>query len=221
VCQSCIDQGITLDAVKALQVQSDLTAAKQLRPEKLRPSELKDRALDGRMLKKQFAKPGAPNLTQWYLGMVHFRGRQPEGNLLVVYEDGDAEITTRWQLARDQVIWEPEGTPIPSNVSFKNPATAESSIRNRTALTARQQPALVRNPRNPENTVGPKTQANRRSMRLASRPTVVASTAMSTSNAACSSLPTDSVLTVATNFPLVGVVSVGSLLLHKLTSSAW
>ena len=75
VCQGCIDQGITLDTVRAIQQQSDLKAAQQLTWEKLYPSEMKDRALDGRLLKKQFAKPGAPNITQWFTGRVHWVGR--------------------------------------------------------------------------------------------------------------------------------------------------
>ena len=209
VCQGCVDQGITLEAVRALQLQTDLKAAQQLAPEKMYPSEMKDRALDGRLLKKQFAKPGVPNVTQWFTGRVHFRGRQPDGNLLVIYEDGDAEITTRWQLARDKVAWEPEGTVVPAHVSFQNPEDAESGIKNRIPIpSARHQPAMARNP---INTEGPKPQATRRSNRLASKTKpAVAATAASTGSATDSSLPTDPVLMAATNFPLVGAVTVGT-----------
>lgn len=229
VCQDCTDQGITLDAVRALQQQTDFSAAQQLAPEKLYPAEMKDRALDGRLLKKQFAKPGAPNVTQWFTGQVHFRGRQPDGNLLVIYEDGDAEITTRWQLARDNVVWEPEGTVLPTNIMVQTPEDAEMAIRNRIATT-RQAPVLKRNPRNtagtkpqttrqtpavaqnPRNlsTEGVHPQAIRRSTRLASRNAAVAPTAAPTGTAAYTSLSTDPVLMAATNFPTVGAVPVGT-----------
>jgi hypothetical protein len=41
VCQPCLDQGITLEAVKALQQATDQQAAQQQRPEKHLPSELR------------------------------------------------------------------------------------------------------------------------------------------------------------------------------------
>jgi len=130
VCQQCEQQGITLEAVQAMQQAGDSRAAEQQKPEKYTPAQLRAQALDGRLLKKQFTvAQGGRAVTGWYLGRVHFRGRAPGGNLLIVYEDGDAEITTLWSLQRDKVEWLPEGTPVPEGVQFREPAAAEAQVR--------------------------------------------------------------------------------------------
>jgi hypothetical protein len=65
VCQPCQDQGITREAVEALQRASDLQSKQQQQPEKLLPAALRSRALDGRLLKKLYTKPGQGGGTQW------------------------------------------------------------------------------------------------------------------------------------------------------------
>jgi hypothetical protein len=127
-CRPCIDQGVTLEAVKALQRATDQQAAEQLRPEKLTPAELKARALDGRLLRKLFTKPGRNQGTQWYWGKVYYRGRGQGGNLLIAYEDGDAEVTTLKRLQQQGVQWQPEGSSAPRGISFSTAAEAEAGI---------------------------------------------------------------------------------------------
>jgi len=128
VCQPCQDQGITREAVEALQQASDLQAQQQQQPEKLLPAALRSRALDGRLIKKLFTKPGQGGGTQWYWGRVSYRGSRPGGDLLIAYEDGDAEVTTWRRLQRQQVEWLPEGTILPRGVSIKMAAAAEADI---------------------------------------------------------------------------------------------
>jgi hypothetical protein len=132
VCQPCLDQGITLEAVKAMQRAADQRAVDQIQPEKCSPAELQANALDGRLLRKLFTKPGEGKQTQWYLGKVYFRGRRQGGNLLIAYEDGDAEITTLRKLQRQNIQWLPEGTAVPDGVHFRTASQAEADIANRT-----------------------------------------------------------------------------------------
>ena len=141
VCQGCALQGITLDTVKAMQQEADQQAARQQRQEKLSPAELKARDLDGRLLLKLFTKPGQGKRTQWYWGKVHFREGSKGSNLLIVYEDGDAEVTTLRRLQGGSVKWQPEDTVPPAGVLFKLPALAEAEIQERTQLTVNRDPA--------------------------------------------------------------------------------
>ena len=210
VCQGCYDQGITLEAVQSMQQAADQQAAQQLRPEKLSPAELKERILEGRLLRKRFTKPGAPHATQWYTGKVHYRGRQPGGNLLIVYEDGDAEITTRWQLQKDKVEWLPESATAPATMSFKSPMEAEQDITTR-AATMTKPPAQTVKPSQGRAMASPATNqpANRRSARLAHKATAAAAQIVTLHDTA-PSLPTGSTLTAAANSIAVGVIPVGT-----------
>ena len=131
VCQPCVEQGITLEAVKALQRATDQQAALQQQPEKPRPSELQARTVDGRLIKKLFTKPGRGRGTQWYWGRIHYKGRSPGGDLLITYEDGDAEITTLRRLKNQQVQWMPEGTALPAGIKLKTAAAAATEIASR------------------------------------------------------------------------------------------
>ena len=131
VCQPCVGQGITLEAVKALQRASDQQAALQQQPEKHRPSDLRARTVDGRLIQKLFTKPGRGGGTQWYWGRVHYRGKNPGGELLIVYEDGDAEITTLRRLQNQQIQWMPEGTALPAGMRLRTAAAAETDIASR------------------------------------------------------------------------------------------
>jgi hypothetical protein len=150
VCQPCLDQGITLEAVKALQQATDQQAAQQQRPEKHLPSELRARALDGRLLKKLFTKPGRGGGTKWYWGKVYYRGRSPGGELLVAYEDGDAEVTTLRRLRNQQVQWMPEGTAVPAGIQFRSAAAAEAEI---AARAAPRRAAVSPRPQDPQGRI--------------------------------------------------------------------
>jgi hypothetical protein len=66
--------------------------------------------------------------TRWYWGRVSYRGSRPGGDLLIAYEDGDAEVTTWRRLQRQQVEWLPEGAILPRGVSIKMAAAAEADI---------------------------------------------------------------------------------------------
>jgi hypothetical protein len=137
VCQPCRDQGITVEAVTALQRTADLQSAQQQQPEKLRPAALKSRSMDGRLIKKLFNIPGGRGGTQWYWGRVHYRGSSPGGDLLIAYEDGDAEVTTLRRLQAQQVQWVPEGTGLPAGVQLKTAAAAEADLATRQAGPSR------------------------------------------------------------------------------------
>jgi len=144
VCSPCLSQGVTLEAVQALQRRGDQRAAEQQGPEKFSPAQLRARAMHGRLLRKAFylpqpTQPGrgrgrsSKPRVQHFLGRVHFRGFSKGGELLVVYEDGDSEITTLQQLNRQKVEWLPEGTEPPNSVQFPTAETAEADISARAA----------------------------------------------------------------------------------------
>ena len=116
--------------IKSSQREQDQLARQQLQPERYTAGQQQDKALHGRLLYRTFTKDLQGNpATRRYLGLVHFRGKQPGGNLLVTYEDGDAEVTTRQSLKAAAVEWLPEGTPVPAGVRFPTPAEAYEYIR--------------------------------------------------------------------------------------------
>jgi hypothetical protein len=133
VCQGCEGQGIDKGMVEGMQQLTDKAALEQQQPEKFLPAEIRARQLDGRYLRKRFTADGQPGNVRWYTGRVHFRGRLKGGNLLIVYEDGDAEVTTMQSLRADQVEWLPEGTAAPAGLVFKAPAQAEAEVTQRAA----------------------------------------------------------------------------------------
>jgi hypothetical protein len=64
-------------------------------------------------------------------GGFHYKGRSPGGDLLITYEDGDAEITTLRRLKNQQVQWMPEGTALPAGIKLKTAAAAATEIASR------------------------------------------------------------------------------------------
>jgi hypothetical protein len=144
VCSRCEGQGITLDAVKAMQVLQNKKAAEQLRLENYTKAELRSRAVHGRLLKKFF--PGSAGLGRpaskgglsrqqvpgkWFIGKVWFRGPRVKDDLAVVYEDGDVEFTTLSKLRLQQVEWLPEDAVDPPGVTFKTLDEAHAELERR------------------------------------------------------------------------------------------
>ena len=168
VCSSCIQQGITLDAVKAVQQANDRRAAEQIQPERYTAADLRARSLHGRLLKKFFPSAGTGQSVAvkrrsqrveqqaggWYLGKVWFRGPRLSHNLIVAYEDGDVEFTNIAALNKQQVEWLPEDASVPSGVIFKTAGQAEEE------LLERQRSAALQSSRS-EQQQGTRTLRNR------------------------------------------------------------
>jgi len=147
VCCDCLQQGVTIEMIKASQRDHDQLARQQLQPERYTAGQQQDKALHGRLILRTFTRDlQGNNVTRSYLGTVYFRGRQPGGALLVAYEDGDAEITTRQSLRDAGVEWLPEGAPIPAGVTFPTASEAEDYVRQ---STQQRNAAAHQGPRRP------------------------------------------------------------------------
>jgi hypothetical protein len=144
VCDRCTSQGITLDAVKALQEHADRRAAEQLPRERWSAVDLRSREQHGKLLRRFFAGTGtgqpAPvgsgrgqSAGRWYLGRVWFRGPGLSDQLAVAFEDGDIEFTTLRKLSRQQVEWLPTDWAIPAGTQFPSLEQAEVELLRRQA----------------------------------------------------------------------------------------
>jgi hypothetical protein len=134
VCSECEGQGITKVMVEGLQQDGDARAAEQLQREKLTAYELRARDVDGRYLRKCFTKDLQGNaVAQWYWGQAHFRGRSPDGNLIIAYEDGDTEVTTLLKLKNSKAEWQAPDAQPPAGLNFMTAAEAEEVYKTRQA----------------------------------------------------------------------------------------
>jgi len=159
VCCQCLQQGITVEMIKSSQKEQDQLARQQMQPERYTAGQQQDKALHGRLLYRTFVRDLQGNpVTKRYLGLVHFRGVQPDGNLLVIYEDGDAEVTTRQSLKAAAVEWLPEGTAVPANIKFATPSEAYNQIQ-QTAQQRAAETATMRAARPTAANTGPKSKS--------------------------------------------------------------
>jgi hypothetical protein len=148
VCGDCEGQGITRAMVEGLQQDGDIRAAEQQQREKLTPYELEARKMDGRYLRKSFPKDLHGNAAAtWYWGQAHYRGRLPDGNLIIVYEDGDTEVTTLRKLKNSKAVWQATDALPPAGLTFMTAAEAESVYKTRQAGFLANQQARAAHPR--------------------------------------------------------------------------
>ena len=149
VCNSCVQQKITLDAVKAAQQYNYSRATEQLPPEKYTTAEMRTRAVHGKLLKKRFPASGQQP-AKYYLGQALFRGPRQSKNLVITYEDGDVKFTTLRILQQQQVEWLSEGTPVPPGVTLMTLEQAQTELldRQRQHSTQQQHRAGRRGPGN-------------------------------------------------------------------------
>ena len=201
VCHKCVQQGITLEAVKAVQQVNDRRAAAQSQPERYTPGELRAKSMHGRLLKKFFplAGPGQPVRGRggrgqqqaagaWYVGKVWFRGPRQSCNLIVCYEDGDVEFTNLRALNKQQVEWLSEDAVSPDGMVFKSAADAEAE------LLERQRQLTLRT----QQQTGSRSECNRHAVAALG----VSLTADSTAAASSSTVPamcSDAVVALSTN----------------------